>query len=356
MTGSGTALDPYIINDVADLQAMENDLAAFYELGSDIDASATSGWNGGLGFDPIILFTGELDGKGSTISGLFINRPTEPYVALIGYANAAIVLKNIKMTGVDITGGSVTGALLGYAGSGDVVDIDNCNSAGSVSSPVNNTGQIGGLIGNVWDGTIDDCWLSCLVTVSGNVSSQVGGLIGYSSEAVITNCYATGAVVSGKSRIGGLIGDLWAGTVTKCYATGNVSGLDYVGGLIGRISQDPTITNCYARGNATASGYYVGGFCGRNHTGVIDDCYSTGAATGAGLVGGFCGEAYGTITNCFWDTETSGNATSDGGTGRTTTQMKTRATFTGAGWDFTTPIPLPLLVLPEDGPAKLGVQ
>ena len=53
MTGSGTLLDPYVIYDVNDLQAMENDLAAYYELGQDIDASATVGWNGGLGFKPI---------------------------------------------------------------------------------------------------------------------------------------------------------------------------------------------------------------------------------------------------------------------------------------------------------------
>ncbi|KKK59244.1 hypothetical protein LCGC14_3036340, partial [marine sediment metagenome] len=45
MTGSGTQGDPYIISDVDDLQAIENNLGSYYELGSDIDASATSGWN-----------------------------------------------------------------------------------------------------------------------------------------------------------------------------------------------------------------------------------------------------------------------------------------------------------------------
>ncbi|GAH55590.1 unnamed protein product [marine sediment metagenome] len=32
MTGSGTELSPYIIYNVNDLQAMENDLMAYYEL------------------------------------------------------------------------------------------------------------------------------------------------------------------------------------------------------------------------------------------------------------------------------------------------------------------------------------
>ena len=43
----------------------------------------------------------------------------------------------------------------------------------------------------------------------------------------------------------------------------------------------------------------------------------------------------GTVTNSFWDTQTSGQATSAGGTGLTTAQMMTQSTYTGAGWDFT---------------------
>jgi len=42
----------------------------------------------------------------------------------------------------------------------------------------------------------------------------------------------------------------------------------------------------------------------------------------------------GAVSNSFWDTDTSGQADSAGGTGKTTTQMKNIATFTGAGWDI----------------------
>ncbi|MBA7633357.1 hypothetical protein ES703_40923 [subsurface metagenome] len=49
MTGSGTAAAPYKIYNVTDLQAIGDNLAAYYELANDIDASATSGWNGGAG-------------------------------------------------------------------------------------------------------------------------------------------------------------------------------------------------------------------------------------------------------------------------------------------------------------------
>jgi hypothetical protein len=50
------------------------------------------------------------------------------------------------------------------------------------------------------------------------------------------------------------------------------------------------------------------------------------------------GNYYGTIFASFWDIETTGQSTSAGGTGKTTTQMKTKSTFTSTGWDFTTPV------------------
>jgi len=57
------------------------------------------------------------------------------------------------------------------------------------------------------------------------------------------------------------------------------------------------------------------------------------------MSGGFCGYTSDDekITDCFWDTETSGKSSSDGGTGKTTSEMKTKSTFTA--WDFdTTPV------------------
>jgi len=42
-----------------------------------------------------------------------------------------------------------------------------------------------------------------------------------------------------------------------------------------------------------------------------------------------------TVTNSFWDTETSGQSSSAGGTGKNTTQMQTYSTFNSASWDIT---------------------
>jgi hypothetical protein len=48
------------------------------------------------------------------------------------------------------------------------------------------------------------------------------------------------------------------------------------------------------------------------------------------------GRNIGTVGTSFWDTLTSGQATSAGGTGKTTAQMKDITTFSGAGWNITT--------------------
>jgi hypothetical protein len=46
------------------------------------------------------------------------------------------------------------------------------------------------------------------------------------------------------------------------------------------------------------------------------------------------GANVGVVTHSFWDVETSGQTTSADGTGKTTSEMKTQATFTDAGWNF----------------------
>lgn len=40
------------------------------------------------------------------------------------------------------------------------------------------------------------------------------------------------------------------------------------------------------------------------------------------------------MSNSFWDIQTSGQATSDGGIGKTTVKMQDITTFTGATWNI----------------------
>jgi hypothetical protein len=72
-----------------------------------------------------------------------------------------------------------------------------------------------------------------------------------------------------------------------------------------------------------------------NWGGSIANSYSTGEVSGGGnYVGGLAGRNGGEVIDSFWDIETSRQVTSDGGMGKTTTEMQTASTFLEAGWDF----------------------
>jgi hypothetical protein len=78
----------------------------------------------------------------------------------------------------------------------------------------------------------------------------------------------------------------------------------------------------------------------------VTHSYSTGSVTGSTQVGGLVGYNTDTVSNSFWDTKTSGQATSDGGTGKTTAEMQDIATFTETEaegldepWDITAVAP-----------------
>jgi len=270
------------ITNCEELQAMKDDLAGKYYLANDIDCTyctqdpAGALYNGGLGFDPVGIFD---NNKILDFHGTF-----------------------------DGNGHTITGLFINRPAT-DCVGL-----FGSQSGTVKNGGMIN-------------------VDISGD--DDIGGLIGYNHDGTVTDCYATGTV-SGDRHIGGLVG--WNGgtsTITDCYATGAVSGGDYnAGGLVGVNMNTSTITDCYATGAVSGSNR-VAGLVGVNNS-TITNCYATGAVSGGSNLGGLVGLNVESTTynDCFWDTQTSGQATSAGGTGKTTAQMKQEATFTN--WDFST--------------------
>ena len=158
---------------------------------------------------------------------------------------------------------------------------------------------------------------------------RVGGLVGYNT-GIVSDSYSTGTV-TGYKRVGGLVG--WnRRTVSSSYSTVDVTCSRSVGGLVGY--NTGTVSNCYSSGSVT--GYeYVGGLVGTQHWGgTVSDCYSSTTVAGERFVGGLVGVNYWRVSNSFWDTETSGQDTSDVGTGKTTAEMKDIATFKGAGWSI----------------------
>jgi hypothetical protein len=286
-----------------DLDAVRNNLGGKFILMNNLDSTtagytelASSTANGGNGWQPIGIwpnpFTGSFDGQGFEIRDLFIDREVEDTVGLFSFANTGATIANVAVIDADVTGELYVGGLVGH----NRGSLSNCYSTGNVTGDT----YVGGLVG------------------------ESGGIVSNSSSA---------ASVSGSSEVGGLIGQNH-GTVSKSYSTGSAAGDSYVGGLVGW-NHDGTVSDSYSSARV-AGELLVGGLVGHNRASV-SNCYSTGNVTGLEDVGGLVGRNYqGTVGNSFWDIQTSGQATSSGGTGKNTTEMQAIATFSGAAWNIIT--------------------
>ncbi len=366
--GTGTAEDPYQIADWHQLDYVRNYLDSYFVLIGDLGRT-TPGYEGlasatahqGAGWQPIGTeggwFTGSFDGHEYEIRDLFIDRPGEDLVGLFGCVDEEGVIANMGVVNATVTGGLRVGGLLGST----VGNVTNCYAIGTAtggqfvggligangghvdnshfngSATGTGTGEpygstVGGLVGHNGGGTgtVNNSYSTGSVTGYGKI---VGGLVGANRGATVTESYSTSSVTGYSLAVGGLVGSAGAGNITESYATGNVAGTSYVGGLVGGNGYQGIVSDCYATGSVTGNDN-VGGLVGYNGggTGTVNNTYSTGSVTGSELVGGLVGDNSGNVNDSFWDTETSGQATSAGGTGKSTAQMKNIATFSGAGW------------------------
>jgi len=161
-------------------------------------------------------------------------------------------------------------------------------------------------------------------------TDYVSGLVGFNRGSIASSC-VTGTII-GNKRVGGLTGRNW-GSIAASYNAAAVTGHDDIGGIAA--ANYGTIRNSYNAGPAEGS-LDVGGLVGENYGSIVAS-YSTGAVNGASRAGGIVGYNYadsGTVTDCFWDMETSGLSISSGGTGKTTAELQTAQTFLDASWDF----------------------
>ena len=186
-----------------------------------------------------------------------------------------------------------------------------------------------GLFGHVDDpnAQIKDLGLIDPNVMGSSVCCETGGgvgcLVGCLENGIISGCCARGGSVTGASSVGGLVGSNGRCVLCRGEATGEVESC-----------WSGEILNSYA-GVLVSGGGTVGGLVGYNQ-GTVIGCRSTGAVSGTDDVGGLVGynREYGIVAASFWDIQTSGQTTSAGGTGKTTTEMRTASTFLDAGWDF----------------------
>lgn len=347
VAGAGTTTDPYLIHNLYGLEFIGEHLDACFRIAKDIDASATatSSYNGGKGWLPVgqkvtASFMGQIDGNNKTISNLYINRPDEEYVGFIGLITTAAQIKNLNLADVDITGYNRVGGLVGEIKDVPAFLADNCSVTGAIKGSIFTGGMFGRLSGTVSNCHTDTTIVAIIVN---DGSFNLGGFAGSAAEATITNCYAIGSV-TGNSKFGGLLGSATDSSIKYCYALGDVKRLPRnafnttIGGFVGNLAYGCHITDCYSRGNVEGR-EDLGGFCGYLVQSIIERCYSTGSVpvpSPFSDCGGFIGyrstSVEAIITDCYYDSETSG--CSDTGKGEPLTTAKMQDASNYSGWDF----------------------
>lgn len=320
------------------------------KLGADITLNDTTSWENwddstvGLNtWTPVgsfnngsgTAFKGEFDGRGHTISGIYIST-TNDEKGLFGFCTGGTI-ENLSVTQSYIKGGYFVGAI---AGSAQNEIISDCHFTGKMTGIY----EVGGIVGSGEGIMVSDCSTDGLISAT----DKVGGITGKANSGIfidvevtsnITGCHST-ADVSGNESVGGIVGFLYGdGTVTACYSTGNVTAsLQYAGGIAGAIGGS-TISNCYATGYITGLNT-IGGIVGNADsqeifdmngevvdviTSVITECYSTGDVSGTSAIGGIVGWVLngGIVSKCYSTGDVSAVLTSVGGIagvkGRSTT-------------------------------------
>ena len=167
--------------------------------------------------------------------------------------------------------------------------------------------------------------------ITGN--HYAGGIAGNSNNVTIENSSFEGAIKG--AQVGGLIGRNESSQIIGSFSHGSVYSNEVWAGGIAGYSEESKIINCYSHANI--DGGSPGGLVGRN-TGnsLILYSYSKGEV-GAGMKGGgLVNVNGGTITNSFWDINSSGrsNNPGSGAVGKSTAEMMDPSTFLNAGWDF----------------------
>ena len=281
-SGSGTAEDPYIITNRAELEAMADDLTAHYQLANDIDLGGS-----GSPWTPIgslsAPFGGTLDGNGYSISNVYLGSlDLSQYLAMGIFG--VISGSSISNLGVDVVGIDnipdvqlIIGGIVGFCWGSST--IDGCHvTVDSVQIPNGASGasnHIGGIMGMNYRAVLDTQFPVTISNCYSEVQASGDSIYGYTAGGIaatqfsynVINCYSIVSIDTPSSNsqwVGGIVGNTWLVgqkpkvTISNCMAFGSVSGGEYTHRVVGRVDPDPASTG-YAASDMLVNGAPVSG-------------------------------------------------------------------------------------------------
>ena len=309
--GSGTEADPYQIGTAQELAWLAYAVNNQTESGG-FSAVLTADVDLGYCQWPVIgtrssgsqrPYTGTFDGRGHTVSGLYITSlGGRQKLGLFGVAQDAVIRNltvrgSIELTGVRSYDGDTAGYLIGGllgSGEGIGVTISNCVSQVDVSVSFANDQKaqraaVGGLVGRLSGSgshTLTDCRSegrvytafapgACYLGGSGGDGGQAG-IVGFiSAGARLERCVNAGEVYAGRAAgVGGIVGSAGSSgtevTLSQCANQGAVS-------------NDTAAVLLNKGGTGGVLGLAAAG------TVTVRSCYNTGSVAGSTIVGGILG-------------------------------------------------------------------
>jgi hypothetical protein len=180
---------------------------------------------------------GDIEDENSVIMNLTLVDPN--VFSAAGYYAGALAgvvrqgtVKNCAVEGGIVQGDDCVGGLLGWA---DGL-IDKCYSECAVIANL----DAGGLVGA---GSRYGKIFNSYTTGSVSAPINTGGLVG-TMDGIISDCFASG-LVSGNYQVGGMVGQISNGTIANSYTISKVIGLGNVGGFVGGWYDDYPTSHFY---------------------------------------------------------------------------------------------------------------
>ena len=270
-----------------------------------------------MGASSSAAFTGDFDGNGKTITGLYMDGE-DAISGLFGYVG-----KTGSIHDLTIADASVKSMKTGSYNPKVYTALAAASNAGTISnvtlknSMISSGGYAGG-IAALNEGTITGC---------ANESAPVTH-----NEKATSSYYALAGGIAGQN----------SGTIALSYnlarVTGGKENSGHIGGIAGKNESAGTIESCYNRGDIQ-TGAYLGGITGYL-SGTATNCYSTGSVptgTYAKALFGHCTSYSAKTTACFYLTGCGPEDTK--GTAKTAEEFKTLAASLGGAFADADPYP-----------------
>ena len=279
--GTGAKWDPYIIKTGGQLLLAKEHSDKYFELGGNIDLN-NKNW---LPFE----FKGTLDGKGYSISNLYINRIDDSQ-GLFSTCSGTVSNLTVRNVNINAPQSSHVGTLSGTGGT-----FNNCKVILGEASSITGNNYVGGIAGS--EAKLTGCSVDSMSqnpVVRGN--SNVGGLVGKTSSD-IESCVVN-AIVVGAEQVGGIVG--YAGkisygggrhSINSSSFQGRVEGESHVGGIIGQ-SNGGFLNGCKVDAEVVARESCAGGLIGynSNYDAKVVGCYTNGSVNAKTDCGGLVGD------------------------------------------------------------------